>query len=220
MRAVLIALAILVVVFSKSETVWAIDEKGVSVSLGRASDSCGKWTTATSEKIKGNSRHYNGYADWLAGYFTAYNRWIPGKQRRAEKMDLDGLMAWVDNYCAANPLKKVSSAASALIQHIRVTDGMTPEQITRKMGVRKVRYKFVSAGNMKINGELVNVSKGSESVPNLRVLFFGAGNQIIKRWSFPPPQRHMLPGESVYFTTEIPNPPTNAKRIHVGLDEN
>jgi len=33
--------------------------------------------------------------------------------------DFDGLIAWIDNYCQANPLKGVAEAAGALLQTLR-----------------------------------------------------------------------------------------------------
>jgi hypothetical protein len=35
------------------------------------------------------------------------------------EMDFDGLMAWVDNYCKANPLAKVTTGAAMLVQVLR-----------------------------------------------------------------------------------------------------
>ena len=35
------------------------------------------------------------------------------------EMDFDGLMAWVDNYCKANPLAKVTTGAVMLVQELR-----------------------------------------------------------------------------------------------------
>jgi hypothetical protein len=33
-------------------------------------------------------------------------------------MDSRGMMAWIDNYCDANPLKDISDAAQALIDDL------------------------------------------------------------------------------------------------------
>jgi len=57
-------------------------------------------------------------------------------------------------------------------------------------------------------------------VPDLRILFLDAAGAVVKRWTFPPPERRMLPDEVVKFVTEVRNPPADAKRIDVGLDEN
>jgi hypothetical protein len=35
------------------------------------------------------------------------------------ELDFDGLMAWVDNYCKANPLAKVTTGAVMLVQELR-----------------------------------------------------------------------------------------------------
>ena len=52
----------------------------------------------------------------------------------------------------------------------------------------------------------------------MRVLFLDASGKVVKRWTFPPRERRMLPDEVIKFSTEIQNPPADAKRIDVGLD--
>jgi len=98
--------------------------------------------------------------------------------------------------------------------------GMTPEPVKKRLGVRSVRYTYPDKTMLRIDGELVNLSKVPHDVPNLRILFLDAGGKVIKRWTFPPPERRMLPDEVVKFATEINNPPADAKRIDVGVDEN
>lgn len=94
------------------------------------------------------------------------------------------------------------------------------EAETKKLGVRSVQYTYPTATTLKIEGELVNLSKAPRNVPDLRVLFMDAGGKVVKRWTFPPRERRMLPNEVVKFATTIQNPPADAKRIDVGLDEN
>ena len=98
--------------------------------------------------------------------------------------------------------------------------GLTAEPIQKNLGVRSVKYTYPATDVLKIDGELVNLSKAPHDVPNLWVLFLDADGKIVKRWSFPPPERRMLPNEIVKFATEIRNPPSDAERIDVGLDVN
>jgi hypothetical protein len=35
------------------------------------------------------------------------------------RMDFDGLMAWMHDYCKANPLAKVTTGAAMLVQELR-----------------------------------------------------------------------------------------------------
>lgn len=98
--------------------------------------------------------------------------------------------------------------------------GMSAEPIKKRLGVRSVRYTYPDKDTLRIDGELVNLSKAPHDVPNLRILFLDATGKVVKRWTFPPPERRMLPDEVVKFATEIKNPPADAKRIDVGVDEN
>lgn len=98
--------------------------------------------------------------------------------------------------------------------------GMTPEPAQKRLGVRSVRYTYPDKETLRIDGELVNLSKVPHDVPDLRILFLDAAGAVVKRWTFPPPERRMLPDEVVKFVTEVRNPPADAKRIDVGLDEN
>lgn len=98
--------------------------------------------------------------------------------------------------------------------------GMTPEPAQKRLGVRSVRYTYPDKETLRIDGELVNLSKVPYDVPDLRILFLDAAGAVVKRWTFPPPERRMLPDEVVKFVTEVRNPPADAKRIDVGLDEN
>ena len=96
--------------------------------------------------------------------------------------------------------------------------GLSPEPIKKRLGVRSVQYTYPGPGILKIDGELVNLSKAPHDVPDLRVLFLDPGGAVVKTWKFPPPERRMLPDEVVRFSTEIRDVPANAKRIDVGLD--
>lgn len=98
--------------------------------------------------------------------------------------------------------------------------GMSPEPIKKRLGVRSVRYTYPDKTTLRIDGELVNLSKVPHDVPNLRILFLDDTGKVVKRWTFPPPERRMLPDEVVKFATEIKDPPADAKRIDVGVDEN
>ncbi|MGB0629320.1 MAG: hypothetical protein ACPGRZ_01375 [Alphaproteobacteria bacterium] len=96
--------------------------------------------------------------------------------------------------------------------------GLSPAPIKKRLGVRSVQYTYPAESVLKIDGELVNLSKAPHDVPNLRVLFLNGAGETVKTWKFPPPERRMLPNEVVKFSTEIRNYPTDAKRIDVGLD--
>ena len=98
--------------------------------------------------------------------------------------------------------------------------GMSEEPIKQQLGVRNVRYTYPDKTTLRVDGELINLSKLAHDVPNLRILFLNAAGNIVKRWAFPPPKSRMLPHEVVRFSTEIRNTPADAERIDVGVDKN
>jgi hypothetical protein len=80
--------------------------------FGKGNESCGKWV----QERRANDWATTTSESWLAGYVTAYNRWVAllgGDITHG--IDLDGLLAWIDSYCGQHPLNKVSTAAEALI---------------------------------------------------------------------------------------------------------
>ena len=98
------------------------------------------------------------------------------------------------------------------------TVGLATEPLEKQLGVRNLQYTKPSDNVLKVDGELVNLSKAPHDVPNLRVLFLNNVGEIEKIWRFPPPLKRMLPNEVVKFSTEIRDYPADAKRIEVDLD--
>jgi hypothetical protein len=76
--------------------------------IGLGNKSCGDWTAAARE----NGWSKAAYHAWLGGFMSGMN--LGGASQVGNLTtgtDFNGLAAWVDNYCAANPLDQVSSAA-------------------------------------------------------------------------------------------------------------
>ena len=80
---------------------------------GAGSYSCGTWT----KERKDNTWHSSG--QWILGFVTAYNYYTPGVSDVAKNADNQGLAAWVDNYCAANPLNNIADASISLIRFLK-----------------------------------------------------------------------------------------------------
>jgi hypothetical protein len=51
----------------------------------------------------------------LAGYITAYDEWSAGPSDITRDTDFNGVLAWIDDYCAKNPLETIATAASDLV---------------------------------------------------------------------------------------------------------
>ena len=89
-------------------------DDGGYVSYGTGGKSCGTWQ----EDRRAGGFKKTILATWVTGYVTGYNAWVEGSNDVGEGTDIDGLLAWIDNYCAENPLNSISKAASALIWHL------------------------------------------------------------------------------------------------------
>lgn len=91
-----------------AQPVHAMDSTGKYTILGPGNLSCGEWLSIR--------RQGNDYAisSWVTGYVTAYNTFPNGKINIAGGTDVEGMLAWIDNYCAKNPLDKIAAAAVAL----------------------------------------------------------------------------------------------------------
>ena len=58
------------------------------------------------------------YTQWVAGFGSGVS-WETDDPDILTGMDFDGLMAWVHDYCKANPLAKVTTGAAMLVQELR-----------------------------------------------------------------------------------------------------
>ena len=81
------------------------------VVFGQGVYSCGSWTRARAQN------GFQGYAQWIAGYLSAMNQ-DPTKSEALAGTDFNSLMAWIDKYCRANPVGKISEAALKLLEEL------------------------------------------------------------------------------------------------------
>jgi hypothetical protein len=83
--------------------------------FGAGNSSCGAWT----EERRNDSALANGYILWIEGFVTATELSHPSIVPAAKQIDSDAIAGWVDNWCAAHPLDKISNAANALTVTLR-----------------------------------------------------------------------------------------------------
>jgi hypothetical protein len=97
------------------------------VVYGEGNTSCGAWTkaqqqrpqlNATGSTLISRSSDFAGQLQWIEGYMSAFNMYERRLPSLAKGMDVNGLFAWIDNYCAAHPLDSISIAADALIAEL------------------------------------------------------------------------------------------------------
>ena len=92
-----------------------MEDTGRYYVLGHGGDSCGSWTAEKNKK----SPKYIIYGVWTDGFITSYNFHQPGLYDVAKGTDTAGRTAWIDNFCAANPLTSISRATGALIRFLK-----------------------------------------------------------------------------------------------------
>jgi hypothetical protein len=85
--------------------------------FGAGLSSCGEWTTARAQQ---NSFSNLVFSSWLLGYLSGINEALNAFKKADVLMshDAQGLLAWMDNYCRANPLDKVKRAADELLAEL------------------------------------------------------------------------------------------------------
>ena len=105
-----LALAILVVLLWPSEAE-AIDARGKYTIYGGGSVGCSQWTR--SRKIKDSLSERDQH--WVAGYVTAYNRWVSKERSIFPEQIPNKLYEMIDRYCEENPLQSVAGAAESVI---------------------------------------------------------------------------------------------------------
>ena len=81
--------------------------------FGEAGTSCRTWTQARQTK----SRKAGLSAQWVAGYLSGSNVEADHPDVLVAT-DFDGLMAWIENYCRANPHDLVGTAALKLFDEL------------------------------------------------------------------------------------------------------
>jgi hypothetical protein len=82
--------------------------------FGVGGDSCAVWIDARAK------RNTSSHGSWVLGYVSALNLWNVIGQRKDALKNTDGpaIYLWIDNYCRANPLENIATAAGALAREL------------------------------------------------------------------------------------------------------
>jgi hypothetical protein len=83
-----------------------VDDGGRLV-IGQGANSCWAWTRSQEAKTATQGL----YTQWVAGFVSGVS-WEADDSDILTRMDFDGLTAWMNNYCKANPLAKVTTRRS------------------------------------------------------------------------------------------------------------
>lgn len=105
--------------------------------------------------------------------------------------------------------------AQQLYQHLGV---VAEEPPMHGLDVENVRYEYVREGGKKVmivRGDAVNHGARKKDLPRLRVALIDADGTEIFYWTVTTAKSELSPGESVPFSTRLPNPPERARNLVV-----
>lgn len=74
---------------------------------------CGKWVNTAK-----NTPRHEVLKTWIFGYLSGINVAMADPDFLKGR-DVDGITAWVDNYCRRNPLHQITIAIDRLIEELR-----------------------------------------------------------------------------------------------------
>ena len=105
-----VTLAIVIVLLWPLEA-GAIDARGKYTTYGAGSVGCNQWLRSRKLKDTLNERDQH----WVAGYVTAYNRWVSKERSIIPELTPNRLYDMVDRFCEENPLQSLAGAAESVI---------------------------------------------------------------------------------------------------------
>jgi len=80
--------------------------------MGIGAASCGKWSEPhTAGALEANYQ-------WVVGFVSGANMFTENDIIDRPEVDYAALMAWMDNYCKANPLEGVPTGANVLAKEL------------------------------------------------------------------------------------------------------
>jgi hypothetical protein len=81
---------------------------------GYPDTTCADWTRAGARDANRGAME-----GWILGFVSGFNAFSPVTENIAPDTNSRGLIGWVDNYCAANPLDGLSTAGFRLVAELR-----------------------------------------------------------------------------------------------------
>jgi len=89
-----------IMLFLLAPSAWAATE------MGLGGGSCGLWTAA--RRIRSSAD----FEQWVLGYLSGVGA-VALNLDPLNRVDAFGVWAWIDNYCQAHPIERVTDAAKA-----------------------------------------------------------------------------------------------------------
>src|SRR5882762_6255575 len=106
-------------------------DDGGRLVIGQGANSCWAWTRSHEAKAATQGL----YTQWVAGFVSGVS-WEADDPDILTRMDFDGLMAWMHDYCKANPLAKVTTGADVSGKIIEPSAiSQSPKTVNLRYGV-------------------------------------------------------------------------------------
>ena len=108
-------------IISLSLPAWSVDQSGNYAIWGKGQKSCFRYL----KEYSGDKS--DAYREYLMGYLTAYNVAAPETYSISGNMDLDEIIAWLDDYCEANQMHALEQSLLEFIaSHYENRSRMSP----------------------------------------------------------------------------------------------
>ena len=116
-------LALLVLAFC----IQGVEAKDQFFVRGDGYHSCGAWTAAQAHRpYIGPGKRPVTIAQleretqiaWVNGFITAFDYYASESGGVGNSSDLNGILVWIDNYCATQPLDNITTATIALVSEL------------------------------------------------------------------------------------------------------
>src|SRR4026207_1360543 len=100
---------------------------GSGIVYGWGNHSCGAWTKAEANRPPINAvgtmyvkidSDIAAQTQWISGFISAFNLYQSVTPDVTKDTDMNGVLAWIDNCCAAHPLDQIATAAIALMHEL------------------------------------------------------------------------------------------------------
>jgi hypothetical protein len=80
---------------------------------GAGAKSCGTWTD-----VRKNKNSYS-HVSWVLGFVSSYGYY---GDKNLKEVDYQAMYSWMDNYCQASPLNRISDGAKKLVEALTIKE--------------------------------------------------------------------------------------------------
>jgi hypothetical protein len=118
-----IAITALFLISGGPSSTLAMDSNGRYFALGVGSRSCADYVKYSEKRLENFSEEQYAIADkiiehWVAGFMTAHNFYVTDTYDAVGTVTIDQLQERIEQYCRANPTKRVAEAMVAIAQDL------------------------------------------------------------------------------------------------------